>query len=181
MAVKIPKINFHLTRDNTPTSNRRHMSRMADDVDNAFSDLVNQLLSTPLMAHITGVSTGTVSIPTDSATVVSWQAASNDTDGMWALTPNPTRLTARIKAFYLIRTNLDVSVAGSGTFVVSLYANGVFAERENHFIQIAAQSVQNEWFVALNVNDYLELYVTRPAGAATSITGTFSAALLGTY
>ncbi len=181
--MKLAKVQFHLPRGTTEASKRRFGQRLRSDMDNIASDLVNVALTTPSGAHATKVVQSSQSLSSDPAVAITWASSVFDVDSLWASSPHPTRLTAVTKGIYQITAHVDWTISGAGDVTTAMFVNGSQLANDGArlaHISSGGQTQTEVWYASLSANDYVEIFVTRPGGAATTIVASCVADLRGT-
>lgn len=175
-----------LRRFGRPTSlsaARRSVSQLADAMASTLNDVVNKSSTAPIGAHSTKVVQSTQSLSSDPAVAITWASAVFDIDSLWAASPHPTRLTVVTKGIYQITAHVDWTTSGAGDATTALFVNGSQLANDGGrlaHISSGGQSQTETWFAALNATDYVEIFVTRPGGSATTIVASCVAELTGT-
>lgn len=133
--------------------------------------------------------TALVEIANATASVVTWQSAISNRNGLWSSSSNPTRITVDKSGLYLATASVTWEAGATGLRTVKVKKNGVADTYPIQASQAAPASgtglQQVSGFVYLASGDYLELEVTQSDGAgldllfdATQETPSFGVALI---
>lgn len=111
----------------------------------------------------------------DTRVVIPWQAAVWQVGTPWALTPNPTRLTALLAGYYLLTITLDWTASGNGgRRGTGFKVNGgsTSYDLQHQLSGSSAERPNGADMILLNAGDYVEFYGYQTSGSTLSLLGT---------
>lgn len=140
----------------------------------AFGDVVKadlDYLANP--PHVSVRRDASFNLTNAANTTITWDVEEEDTDNMWAATPNPTRITFNTAGVYVVTASVLISSNATGYRELNFLVNGavVFGVQSANAVNGASQGMALVRTVKASVGGYVEARIFQNSGGTLTISG----------